>query len=194
MRTLVDISEIDDKKIVRIEKHKNLKQRKIVMFLKNGDFYELITSRINENQIEVYFNKMERLKDETKYVEFEELKGKSFISIQRIYHDDYEKLLFIENNGNYFEMFHEQECCESVLIEDITGDIRDLLFHNILEATESSKIAENEDSGDHETWTFYKLATMRGWVDIRWYGSSNGYYSEEVEIKYTELAKNRKKP
>jgi len=90
-------------------------------------------------------------------------------------------LRFSTSNGDSFRMFHQQKCCEDVTIENICGNISDLIGSPITLAEESQKISDPNEK-DSYTWTFYKLATLKGYVTIRWYGTSNGDYSEEVTI------------
>jgi len=96
--------------------------------------------------------------------------------------------------GRTFVMLHESDCCESVEVEDVIGDISDLIGHGPVTMAEVVTSDENPRSGDTTarslgltadesfTWTFYKLGTRRGVVTIRWYGTSNGYYSESVSV------------
>ena len=79
------------------------------------------------------------------------------------------------------KMYHQQDCCESVYIEDINGDIQ-ALVGNVIVAAEEVSNQEESDYG-RQTWTFYKLTDSAAhYVTIRWLGESNGYYSESVEI------------
>lgn len=103
--------------------------------------------------------------------------------------DEQDVIKFTADNGRVFSMYHAQDCCERVSIESIVGDLQDLIREPILLAEEYTSQDNPNDVNpemvkDQEsfTWTFYKLATRKGYVDIRWYGGSNGYYSEEVDF------------
>lgn len=112
-----------------------------------------------------------------KEVPFEVLLGKTVARIERT--NDYALTFVVSDNERYI-MEHLQDCCEDVSIEDICGELEDLLGSQILQA-EVSTDDGNLDYGSY-TWTYYKLATIKGSVTIRWYGTSNGYYSEEVSL------------
>lgn len=92
------------------------------------------------------------------------------------------EIFFDTEDGKSYKMYHEQECCESVWVEDVVGDVRDLVGSVIVEASEESNCESYGEYGDSQTWTFYKLGTRKGSVTIRWCGQSNGYYSEGVSF------------
>jgi len=96
-----------------------------------------------------------------------------------------ESLRFIAETGEEFHFAHSQDCCESVSIEDIDGDLQDLVDSplTMAEEVEGSQEPRVQDYPDESfTWTYYKFATRKGYVTVRFYGASNGYYSEGVSF------------
>ena len=107
--------------------------------------------------------------------------GKTFVQVTGSV-GGYE-MTFETAQGERFMFAHEQDCCESVDINDIVGDLQDLCGTPLLVAEEVSGATEpDEEHCESYTYTFYKFATRKGYVDVRWLGESNGYYSEGVDL------------
>lgn len=122
------------------------------------------------------------------YKNIEVLLGKTLSDV-KVRHD---QIWFYCTDGTEYKMYHEQDCCEHVYIEDISGDLLDLVGSPITLAQESSESGRDEDDwGGTHTWTFYKLGTVKGYVNLRWNGSSNGYYSESVSFEEITTKQNR---
>lgn len=142
------------------------------------------------------------------YVPFQTLLGKTITAIEKVkdagekghWENDY--LIFACSDGTSYKMQHHQDCCESVTINDIAGELDDLIGSPVLRAEEASnelpdgnkspkiKIGDDEydtpipeGSCDSRTWTFYRIQTAKGLVVLRWVGDSNGYYSESVDFE-----------
>jgi hypothetical protein len=118
-----------------------------------------------------------------KEAQFGDLLGKTIISIDGASCGS-ESIQFLTSDGKEYLMYHDQDCCESVRIEDICGDVVDLIGSPIVQADEETNFESfpDEDVDDSFTWTFYRIATAKGLVVLRWLGQSNGYYSESVDF------------
>ena len=88
-----------------------------------------------------------------------------------------EEIVFLFDDGSACKFTHNQECCEHVSVDDVNGDWNDLIGTPLLVAEERTNLDQKEG-----TWTFYTFRSIKGSVDVRWYGVSNGFYSEEVDF------------
>lgn len=110
-----------------------------------------------------------------------------------------EAVTFVTASGRTFRMYHDQDCCESVSVNEIIGNVADLIgspltmaeevsnegFANPWDSVEPDEYGYRSGVPESFTWTFYRFATVKGYVTLRWLGESNGYYSESVSFMET---------
>ena len=118
---------------------------------------------------------------------FTELIGQTITSIEGAIKES-ECITITLSDGRVAVFDHWQDCCEQVEVEDVCGDINNLIGSPLTMAEEVTHDCETPEGmglgipTDSYTWTFYKFATIKGYVTIRWLGESNGYYSERVDF------------
>lgn len=89
--------------------------------------------------------------------------------------------MYLWTDTHKYTFYHDQNCCEHVSMTDIPDNLEDLVGSVL--TTAEARVCENR--GEDETYTFYEFATLKGSCTIRWLGSSNGYYSEKVDLTVT---------
>jgi hypothetical protein len=111
-----------------------------------------------------------------------ELIGKTITGL--FVNEDQSGLMFThpDNEKTCYETY--ADCCSETWFADITG-VSALLDSTVLEV-ENTDLLETEDGRTRQEYDrFYgvKLKTTKGYVDIVYRNSSNGYYGGEIEYK-----------
>lgn len=172
-------------------------KQKRVQFLKylESKGIETVSKQIQRNENEIRFiqtlekvrKRDERLKTllNEKIPSYNEINfvGKQFFYIENVEKGDDEIFLYC-NDGKIYQMYHDQESSESVYIEDIEGDISNLIDTDILDVEVVAK--PKKQSYGTATSTSYKFITKKGSVTIKWIGTSNGKHSESVALRKFE--------
>lgn len=100
--------------------------------------------------------------------------GQTLIDVERIGNGG---LKFLLPDGTLYRLYHD--CCDTVLFEDVVGEISNLVGTPLL-------VAEKITSVDREhsstlTLTFYNFATAKGRVTVHWGIRSSGDDSDEED-------------
>lgn len=122
-----------------------------------------------------------------KIEQFSDLIGETLKSVKGEAGDD--EITFELEDGRKFHLYHERDCCEAVYVESVVGDLQELVGSPLVVADESCSAEQDDEHGklgefdESYTWTFYRLMTASASAVIRFYGTSNGYYSESVSFE-----------
>lgn len=144
------------------------------LFENNNEYF---SNFISDKKLDIDFRYEE--------IEVSELVGEIITHI--IINEDKTEMIFVvESQGGYefYKFYHEQDCCESVELYDVNGDLNDMIDEVVIKAEEVRQEAKDDELQYDEsgTWTFYKFATSKGYITLRWLGESNGYYSEVMSF------------
>jgi hypothetical protein len=116
-------------------------------------------------------------------MEFSEIVGKTLESVDN---GDGERIVFHFADGTACTSYHSQDCCESVGVDRVEGDIDNILGQPILEAEETmDSEAGQPEFAESWTWTRQRIKTAAGEVTFVWLGTSNGYYGETPYFQIT---------
>ena len=92
---------------------------------------------------------------------------------------------FKTGDGEYI-MLGISEYGVVIELQEVDGDLEDLLDSPVLEASEKSgddqKSPPDDYTYDSWTWALYKIGTRKGRVNLWWLGIGIGYYPEMVSF------------
>jgi len=115
------------------------------------------------------------------------------------YKPDTDEIFFYCKDGFVVKMYHDQDCCECVQLECADGLVNEEDVFTGCDWCEIEAVSSEGVPGkgytigkytyepDSYTWTFYKFRTNKGYDFMRWYGESNGYYSESVDFEIYKI-------
>lgn len=122
---------------------------------------------------------------DTRHPDFSELVGKTLKSVKLE-----NAVLFLEtDDGALYTQQYYEDCCAGCGLIDGLDDLVKLIGQKIVVVAEetTSRDMPSDYKPDYEpesfTWTFYTIRTFEGTAVLRWYGSSNGYYSETATFE-----------
>jgi hypothetical protein len=110
--------------------------------------------------------------------EFFTLKGKVLKSIT--FEDD--KVRITTNDGTY-ELWHDQECCERVWLDEVNMSKTDSLFNCEVTLAEDDSTIVTQPGDDCRTHkTYFRLETVKGGlVELHWLGQTDSVYELGVQ-------------
>jgi hypothetical protein len=102
-------------------------------------------------------------------------------TILRLWVDDEQHLLIFETDRGDMAYETYGDCCSETWFADIIG-VKDLIGQRILavEAIEMDSVEDERTRQEQDEFYSVKLTTLRGYVDIIFRNSSNGYYGGNI--------------